>query len=214
MEMLAFAQGDDMQPELGAATDHQLDGDDLRAAILDLAAGSGSTQDALQGYIAGTTPAEEAVTTVHAALAKGASREAVEAALREIVSELGIAAPEPEADPKGSAEANVETELEDEPLPGAAPDTPGGGAPVMHIVTLLEELAELGVQLRCGRREDRLHTTPRSALEARHIAAIRHHKQDIIDLLRGYELEQTGILQNERQVFDEFRRVKAARAAG
>lgn len=93
MEMLAFSQrGDDMQPELGdSAADHQLDGGGLRAAILDLAAGSGSTQDVLQGYIAGAAPAAEAATSVHAALREAgtdASREAVEAALREISHEL------------------------------------------------------------------------------------------------------------------------------
>ena len=57
-----------------------------------------------------------------------------------------------------------------------------------------------------------MHVTPRDVLEAKHVAAVRKHKQDIIDLLRDHELEVTGVLQTERQVVEEFRRVKAARS--
>lgn len=201
MEVLAFArQEDNRQPELGeVSTSRQLDGTEVRAAILDLAAGSGGTQDVLQGYIAGATLAEETAATVHAALREAGhqvSREAVEEALREIASELGSSEPEPEPAPEAPAEA------------------PSSGTEVMPIVDLLEELADLDVQLRCGRREDRLHVTPRSALSAEHVAAIQTWRREIIELLRDYELQETGVLQDERQVFEEFRRVKAAREAG
>jgi hypothetical protein len=82
----------------------------------------------------------------------------------------------------------------------------------MNIVTLLEELDRRGVVLRVGRTEDRLNATPRGVLDETLVAALREHKQDLIQLVRDHEeLQQTGVLQNEHQVLEEFREVSQRR---
>lgn len=82
----------------------------------------------------------------------------------------------------------------------------------MNIVDLLRELDRRGVVLRVGRTEDRLNATPRRALDGNLVAALRKHKQDLIQLVRDHEkLQRTGVLQNEQQVFEEFREVSQRR---
>ncbi|CAA9302824.1 MAG: hypothetical protein AVDCRST_MAG93-4721 [uncultured Chloroflexia bacterium] len=79
----------------------------------------------------------------------------------------------------------------------------------MNVRDLLIEIAERGITLACGRTEDRLNAKPTAALTSELIAQIREHKQEIIEIMREDErrredrlLEQTGIIQSERQVFE------------
>lgn len=196
MEMLTFSQQENLPLSLGPES-REPGTAEVRKAVLGLASSDVGIREALSGYLQDASMLPEAAATVHAALREAgneASQEAVEVALEAIAAELQPQEPEPTPEP--SAEAS------------------DGDSEVMHIVTLLEDLDRLGVQLRCGRREDRLNVTPRSVLEAKHVASIRAWKREIIELLRDYELQETGVLQDERQVFEEFRRVKAAREAG
>jgi TubC N-terminal docking domain len=78
----------------------------------------------------------------------------------------------------------------------------------MHVRDLLIEIAERGITLTCGRTEDRLNAKPTSAVTPELIAEIKEHKGEIIELMREDErkledraLEETGIIQSERQVF-------------
>src|SRR5829696_9552021 len=82
----------------------------------------------------------------------------------------------------------------------------------MHLRDLLIEIAERGITLRCGRTEDRLNAKPTAALTPRFIAKIKEHKAEIIALMREDErrredrrLEETGVIQCERQVFEMAR---------
>lgn len=85
----------------------------------------------------------------------------------------------------------------------------------MRIVALLEELDRRGAVLRVGRSDNRLNVTPRSVLDQDLIAALREHKQELIQLVRNHEqLQRTGELQNEIQVLEEFREVGKGRRAG
>lgn len=82
----------------------------------------------------------------------------------------------------------------------------------MNIVTLLEELDRRGVVLRVGRSEDRLNATPRKSLTPELIESLQEHKQDLIQLVRDHEqLQQTGVLQNDQQVLEEFREASRRR---
>jgi TubC N-terminal docking domain len=73
----------------------------------------------------------------------------------------------------------------------------------MYVGELLYRIAELGVSLRCGRKEDWLHYTPAGALPPTLVAELKEHKQEIIQLLReDEELKRTGLIQSERQVFE------------
>src|SRR5919112_1893664 len=78
----------------------------------------------------------------------------------------------------------------------------------MHVRDLLIEIAERGITLTCGRSEDRLNAKPTNALTPELIAEIKEHKGEIIEIMREDErkredrvLEETGIIQSERQVF-------------
>ena len=73
----------------------------------------------------------------------------------------------------------------------------------MFVGELLYRIAEHGVSLRCGRREDRLHYTPAGALPPALVAELKEHKQEIIQILReDEELKRTGLIQSKRQVFE------------
>jgi hypothetical protein len=73
----------------------------------------------------------------------------------------------------------------------------------MLVGELLYRISEQGVNLRCDRTEDRLHYSPKGALEAELLDELRAHKQEIIQILRDDEkMRRTGIVQSERQVFD------------
>jgi hypothetical protein len=73
----------------------------------------------------------------------------------------------------------------------------------VHIGELLYRIAEQGVNLRCGRTEDRLHFTPAGALPAELVTELRARKREVIQVLReDEEYRRTGILQCKRQVFE------------
>jgi len=79
----------------------------------------------------------------------------------------------------------------------------------MHVRHLLIEIAERGITLTCGRTEDRLNAKPTRALTPELMDEIKEHKGEIIELMREDErrredraLEETGIIQSERQVFE------------
>jgi len=82
----------------------------------------------------------------------------------------------------------------------------------MYVRDLLIEIAERGITLTCGRTEDRLNAKPTAALTLELIAEIKEHKAEIIALMREDEcrredcrLEETGVIQSTRQVFDMAR---------
>jgi len=73
----------------------------------------------------------------------------------------------------------------------------------MLVGELLYQISERGVTLECARTEDRLHYSPKDALEPELLDELRAHKQEIIQILReDEEMRRTGIIQSERQVFD------------
>ena len=79
----------------------------------------------------------------------------------------------------------------------------------MHVRDLLIEIAERGITLTCGRTEDRLNAKPTSALTPELMDEIKEHKGEIIKIIREDErrredrvLEEAGIIQSERQVFE------------
>jgi len=76
----------------------------------------------------------------------------------------------------------------------------------MHVRDLLIEIAERAITLTCGRIEDRLNAKPTGALTPELIAEIKEHKAEIIRIMREDEedrlLEETGIIQSQRQVFE------------
>ena len=73
----------------------------------------------------------------------------------------------------------------------------------MVVGELLYRLSEQGVTLRCGRTEDRLHYSPKGALDPELLNELRVRKQEVIRVLReDEEMRRTGIIQSERQVFD------------
>ena len=84
----------------------------------------------------------------------------------------------------------------------------------MRVGDLLAEIAERGITLTCcGRTGDRLNAKPTAALTPLLIAEITEHKTEIIEILRERRrkredraLEETGVVQSERQVFDMARR--------
>lgn len=101
MEMLDFAQA-------GAPR-----GDDLREAILDLAAGDKGIRGVLHGYTTGAAPAEDATSKVHAALREAgmsASLQATAEALEGIAAGLrGTGPPVPEP-PEAVTNASTDRE--------------------------------------------------------------------------------------------------------
>jgi len=79
----------------------------------------------------------------------------------------------------------------------------------MHVRDLLIEIAEREITLTCGRTEDRLNAKPTSALTPELMDEIKEHKAEIIALMREDErrredrrLEETGVIQSKRQVFE------------
>ena len=73
----------------------------------------------------------------------------------------------------------------------------------------LTEIAERGITLTCGRTGDRLNAKPTAALTPILIAEITEHKRQIIEIMRECQrkredraLEETGVVQSERQVFE------------
>ena len=88
----------------------------------------------------------------------------------------------------------------------------------MHVRDLLAEMAERGITLTCGRTGERLNAKPTAALTPVLIAEIKEHKTEIIEVMRERQrkredraLEETGVVQSERQVFDMARRYFGAR---
>jgi hypothetical protein len=88
----------------------------------------------------------------------------------------------------------------------------------MRVGDLLTEIAERGITLTCARTGDRLNAKPTAALTPQVIAEITEHKTEIIEIMRERQreredraLEETGIVQSERQVFDMARRYFGAR---
>ena len=82
----------------------------------------------------------------------------------------------------------------------------------MHVRDLLIEIAERGITLTCGRTEDCLNAKPTSALTPELIAQIKERKAEIIALMREDDrrredrrLEETGVIQSTRQVFETAR---------
>jgi len=91
----------------------------------------------------------------------------------------------------------------------------------MRVGDLLTEIAERGITLTCGRTGDRLNAKPTAALTPVLIAEITEHKTEIIEILRERRrkredraLEQTGIVQSERQVFELAREYFGVRGRG
>jgi len=73
----------------------------------------------------------------------------------------------------------------------------------MIVGELLYRISELGVTLRCDRTEDRLHYSPKGALDPELLKELRVRKQEVIQVLREVEeMRRTGIIQSERQVFE------------
>jgi hypothetical protein len=73
----------------------------------------------------------------------------------------------------------------------------------MLVGELLYRVSERGITLRCDWADDRLHYSPKEALEPELLDELRQHKQEIIQILReDEEMRRTGIVQSERQVFD------------
>jgi len=79
----------------------------------------------------------------------------------------------------------------------------------MHVRDLLSKIAERGITLTCEHTEDRLNAKPASVLTPELIAEIKEHKTEIIRIMREDEedrlLEETGIIQSKRQVFEMAR---------
>ena len=73
----------------------------------------------------------------------------------------------------------------------------------MIVGELLYRISERGVTLRCGRTEDRLHYSPKDALDLELLNELRARKQEVIRVLReDEEMQRTGIIQSERQAFE------------
>ena len=73
----------------------------------------------------------------------------------------------------------------------------------MVVGELLYRISEQGVTLRCDRTDDRLHYSPKGALDPELLNELRVRKQEVIRVLReDEEMRRTGIIQAERQVFD------------
>ena len=79
----------------------------------------------------------------------------------------------------------------------------------MNVRDLLNEVAERGITLTCGRTEDRLKAKPTTSLTPELITEIKEHKAEIIEIMREDErrredrrLEETGVIQSKRQVFE------------
>ena len=72
----------------------------------------------------------------------------------------------------------------------------------MIVGELLYRISERVVALRCDRTEDRLHYSPKGALDSELLNELRVRKQEVIQVLReDVEMRRTGIIQSERQVF-------------
>ena len=54
----------------------------------------------------------------------------------------------------------------------------------MHVGELLCQIAEQGVNLRCGKTEDRLHYAPAGALPPNLVTELKEHKLEVIQILR------------------------------
>ena len=73
----------------------------------------------------------------------------------------------------------------------------------MHVGDLLFKIANCGITLTCGGSGDLLNAKPTGALTPELMEEIRHHKREIIQILReDEEMRRTGLIQSERQVFD------------
>ena len=91
----------------------------------------------------------------------------------------------------------------------------------MHVRDLLIEIAERGTTLTCGRTEDCLNAKPTSALTPELIAQIKERKAEIIALMREDDrrredrrLEETGVIQSTRQVFETARALFSEQGQG
>jgi hypothetical protein len=73
----------------------------------------------------------------------------------------------------------------------------------MVVGELLYRIDQAGVMLSYFADEDRLNAKPTTALTPELIDEIREHKMEIVRIMReDEEMNRTGIIQSERQVFD------------
>jgi hypothetical protein len=73
----------------------------------------------------------------------------------------------------------------------------------MVVGELLYQIDQAGVMLSYFADEDRLNAKPTTALTPELVDEIREHKMEIIRIMReDEEMNRTGIIQSERQVFD------------
>jgi len=73
----------------------------------------------------------------------------------------------------------------------------------MVVGELLYRIDQAGVMLSYFADEDRLNAKPTPALTPELIDEIREHKMEIVRIMReDEEMNRTGIIQSERQVFD------------
>lgn len=85
-----------------------------------------------------------------------------------------------------------------------------------EIIGLAAELERCGVWLRYSPSEDRLYHSPASRVSPELAERIRANRDALVRMLiEDEELRRTGVLQSERQVFEEFRDVgKGVRSKG
>ncbi len=76
----------------------------------------------------------------------------------------------------------------------------------MSVGDVLFAAAQAGLTLTAGMTEDTLRAYPATSLTPELTTAIKEHKADIIKVLReDEEMQRTGVIQSERQVFEMAR---------
>lgn len=77
----------------------------------------------------------------------------------------------------------------------------------MSVGDTLEAISSAGLTVTAGDAEDTLKVSPVEGITAELAAEIKAHKSGIIKVLReDEEMERTGVIQSERQVFDLARK--------
>ena len=73
----------------------------------------------------------------------------------------------------------------------------------MSVGDVLFAVAEAGLTLKAGMAEDTLKAYPATSLTPELTTAIKEHKAAIIQVIReDEEMQRTGVIQSERQVFE------------
>ena len=76
----------------------------------------------------------------------------------------------------------------------------------MSVGDVLFAAAQAGLTLKAGMTQDTLKAYPAARLTAELATAIKEHKAEIIKALReDEEMQRTGVIQSERQVFEMAR---------